>query len=120
MKIVVTTSGNDLQAPLDPRFGRAAGYLLYDTESAVFELIDNAKAQETSHGAGILAAERVARTGAKALITGHCGPKAFRVLNTAGIPIYLCSEGTVADAFARYKNGELKAVDAANVEGHWA
>ena len=45
--------------------------------------------------------------------------KAFRVLSAAGIAVYLCSDGTVADAVARFKRGELKAIDAANVEGHW-
>ncbi|TRO81896.1 NifB/NifX family molybdenum-iron cluster-binding protein [Trichloromonas acetexigens] len=120
MKIVVTTSGNDLQAPLDPRFGRAVGYLLYDTESAAFELIDNAKAQETSHGAGILAAERVARTGAKALITGHCGPKAFRVLQAAGVKVYNCEAATVAEALEQYRAGKLVEAEGADVSGHWA
>jgi predicted Fe-Mo cluster-binding NifX family protein len=120
MKIVVTTSGNDLQAPLDPRFGRAAGYLLYDTESAAFELIDNAKSQETSHGAGILAAERVARTGAKALITGHCGPKAFRVLQAAGVKVYNCEAATVAEALEQYRAGKLVEAEGADVSGHWA
>ncbi len=120
MKIVVTTSGNNLQAPLDPRFGRAAGYLLYDEESATFELIDNGKAQETSHGAGILAAERVARTGAKVLITGHCGPKAFRVLNAAGVKIYNCDAATVAQALEQYRAGKLVEAEGADVSGHWA
>ena len=120
MKIVITTSGNDLQAPLDPRFGRAAGYLLYDSESAAFELIANAKAQETSHGAGILAAERVARTGAKVLITGHCGPKAFRVLQAAGVKVYNCEAATVAEALEQYRAGKLVEAEGADVSGHWA
>ena len=120
MKIVVTTSGDDLQAPLDPRFGRAVGYLLYDSESSAFKRIDNAKSQEASHGAGILAAELVARTGAKVLITGHCGPKAFRVLHAAGVKVYNCDAATVAEALEQYRAGKLLEAEGADVSGHWA
>jgi predicted Fe-Mo cluster-binding NifX family protein len=48
------------------------------------------------------------------------GPKAFRVLNAAGIKVYLSKEGTAADAMRKLKAGELKEADKANVEGHWA
>ncbi|MDX9710487.1 MAG: NifB/NifX family molybdenum-iron cluster-binding protein [Trichloromonas sp.] len=120
MKIVVTTSGNDLQAPLDPRFGRAAGYLVYDSECSTYKRIDNAKSQETSHGAGILAAELVARSGAKVLISGHCGPKAFRVLQAAGVKVYNCAAATVAEALEQYRAGKLVEAESADVSGHWA
>lgn len=120
MKIALTTSGNDLQAPLDPRFGRAPNYLVYDLEGSTFELIDNQKSQESSHGAGIVAAERVARSGATALVTGNCGPKAFRVLHAAGIKVYTSEATTVAEALAQYRAGQLVEASGANVAGHWA
>lgn len=120
MKIILTTSGADLNAPLDPRFGRAAGYLLYDVETSTYKRLDNDSAQGTSHGAGILAAELVARSGAKVLITGHCGPKAFRVLNAAGVKVYNCDAVTVAEALERYRAGKLVEAEGADVEGHWS
>jgi predicted Fe-Mo cluster-binding NifX family protein len=88
MKIVFTTSGNTLQAPLDSRFGRAPKFLVYDLEGNTVEVIDNRQNLDAVQGAGIQSAEAVARLGAKALVTGHCGPKAFRVLSAAGIKIY--------------------------------
>ncbi len=118
MKIILTTSGVDLQAPLDPRFGRAPNYLVYDLENSVFKIIDNQKQLEASQGAGILAAEQVARLGAKALVTGHCGPKAFRVLHAAGIKVYTCAAATVAEALTQYRAGQLSEAEGPSVYEH--
>lgn len=43
----------------------------------------------------------------KALITGHCGPKAFRVLEAAAIKVFNTDAPTVAEALARWRAGEL-------------
>ncbi|MBK7701797.1 MAG: NifB/NifX family molybdenum-iron cluster-binding protein [bacterium] len=120
MKLVFTTSGDDLDAPLDSRFGRAPKYLLYDLEGGAFSVVDNRQNLDAAQGAGIQAAENVARLGASALVTGHCGPKAFRVLNMAGITVYNTDAPTVKEALALYRAGMLTAADAADVEGHWA
>jgi len=120
MKIVFTTSGNDLNAPLDSRFGRAPKFLAYDLDSEIFEVVDNQQNMNAAQGAGIQSAETVARLGAKALVTGHCGPKAFRVLLAAGIKIYNTEAHTVAEALEQYRAGKLKEARAADVEAHWA
>jgi predicted Fe-Mo cluster-binding NifX family protein len=120
MKIVFTTSGNDLNAPLDSRFGRAAKFLVYDTDPGTFAVLDNQQNLNAAQGAGIQAAETVARTGATCLITGHCGPKAFRVLTAAGIKIYNSNAATVAEALRQYREGKLAEARVADVEGHWA
>jgi predicted Fe-Mo cluster-binding NifX family protein len=119
MKLAITTSGHDLDAPLDRRFGRAQRFLLYDLDHETFELVDNQQSLNAAQGAGIQAAQTVARLGAAALVTGHCGPKAFRVLAAAGIKIYNTDAGTVAEALARYRAGQLVEARAADVEGHW-
>ena len=119
MKIAFTTSGETLDAPLDGRFGRAPKFILYDIEKDSFEVIENRQNLNTAQGAGIQAAETIARAKADCLITGHCGPKAFRVLNAAGLAVYNCSEATVADALRAFREGILQSLDAADVEGHW-
>jgi predicted Fe-Mo cluster-binding NifX family protein len=119
MKIAFSTSGNDLSAPLDSRFGRAPKFLLYDLDSAGFEVIDNQQNLNAAQGAGIQSAETVARSGAKALVSGHCGPKAFRVLASAGIKIYNSDAFTVAEALEQFKAGKLKEASGADVQGHW-
>jgi predicted Fe-Mo cluster-binding NifX family protein len=120
MKIVFTTSGDNLNAPLDTRFGRAPKFLVYDLDSKTFEVISNEQNMNAPQGAGIQSAETVARLGAKALVTGHCGPKAFRVLSSAGIKIFNTNVSTVAEALEQYRAGKLTEAKAADVDGHWA
>jgi predicted Fe-Mo cluster-binding NifX family protein len=119
MKVVFTTSGTSLQAPLDSRFGRTPKFLVYDVDRETFEVIDNKQNLDAVQGAGIQSAEAVARLGAGALVTGHCGPKAFRVLQAAGIKVFNVAAPTVADALERYRAGKLTEAKSADVEGHW-
>jgi predicted Fe-Mo cluster-binding NifX family protein len=118
MKIAFTTSGNDLAAPLDSRFGRAPKYIVYDLESGAFEVVDNEKNLNAAQGAGIQAAESVVRLGAGSVVTGHCGPKAFRVLSAAGVKVYNTDAPTVAEALDRFRAGKLVEARSADVEGH--
>jgi predicted Fe-Mo cluster-binding NifX family protein len=108
MKIAFTTSGETLDAPLDVRFGRAPKFLVYDTERNTFEVIDNRQSLNAAQGAGIQAAETVVRAGVDSLVTGHCGPKAFRVLSAAGITIYSTGAPTVAAALKDFRAGTLR------------
>jgi predicted Fe-Mo cluster-binding NifX family protein len=120
MKIIVTSTGDGLEAQVDPRFGRAACFLLYDTESKEAHSVDNRQSLNAAQGAGIQAAETISRLGAECLLTGHCGPKAFRALTAAGIRVYTGAEGTVAEAIAAFEQGRLGHASGADVEGHWA
>lgn len=120
MKVAFTTSGNDLNAPMDRRFGRAAKFLFYDLDNDSFEVVDNQQNLNAAQGAGIQSAQIVARQDAKALVTGHCGPKAFQVLSTAGISIFTTDAATVAEALDHYRAGRLEEAKAPNVQGHWA
>ncbi len=120
MKIAFTTSGHDLSGPLESRFGRAPRFLIYDTERGAFDLVDNSQALESAQGAGVQAAETVVRSGATELVTGHCGPKAFRVLSTAGVRIYTTGAATIAEALAAHREGTLQPAHEADVQGHWA
>lgn len=119
MKIAMTISGNDLNSPLDGRFGRAAKFLIYDMVSEKYEVVDNQQSLNAVQGAGVQAAETVAKTGAECLITGHCGPKAFRVLAAAGIKVFNTDAATATEALHRYRDGKLVAACAADVDGHW-
>lgn len=120
MKIAISATGKEMSSNLDPRFGRAKVFMVVDVDTNASEAHDNTQNLNAAQGAGIQAGETVARLGAKAIVTGNVGPKAFRVLNAAGIKVYLAGEGTVNDAVRRFKAGELKEASTANVEGHWA
>ena len=119
VKLAFTTSGETLDALLDSRFGRAPKFLVYDTDSDTFEVVDNQQNLDAAQGAGIQAAETVARSGADCLVTGHCGPKAYRVLSAAGVKVYNTDIPTVAAALDAFKAGRLKPAESADVEGHW-
>jgi predicted Fe-Mo cluster-binding NifX family protein len=41
MKIAVSATGTDLNAQVDPRFGRCANFILVDTDTMAFEAIPN-------------------------------------------------------------------------------
>lgn len=84
-KVAVSVQGDSLDDPVDPRFGRAAGFLIVDTESMQSEFLSNAPTSEMASGAGIQAAQIVADSGAKLLLTGRVGPKALRALGAAGV-----------------------------------
>ena len=119
MKIAVTATGKDMDSAIDPRFGRAAYFIIVDSETMEFKLVENAQNLNLPQGAGIQAGKTIIENNAQLLITGNCGPKAFKVLQSAEIKIIIGAGGLVKDAVEQYKKGELKPVDTANVEGHW-
>jgi predicted Fe-Mo cluster-binding NifX family protein len=106
MKIAFTTCGDDFSAPMDYRFGRASRFLIYDTDKDSFGVVVNEGA-DSAQGAGLKAAETVVKSGAGALATGECGPKALRVLVAAGVKVYSTDAATVGDALGRYRAGRL-------------
>jgi predicted Fe-Mo cluster-binding NifX family protein len=120
MKLAFTTPGENLDSPLDHSFGRARNFLVYDLQTQTLEIINNKQNLDAAQGAGIQSAQTIAKAGAQALITGHCGPKAFRVLEAAGIKVLNTDASTVTEALARYRAGTLTEAKTANVEGHLA
>ena len=84
MKIAVTSTGTELTSDMDPRFGRAAYFLIVDPDTLEFEPVENSQNINLPQGAGIQAGKTVADKNVDTLITGNCGPKAFRTLQAAG------------------------------------
>ena len=118
MKIALSSSGTGLDSQIDPRFGRCAYFLIVDTDTMDFEVCNNEN-NALGGGAGIQAAQFVASKGVKAIITGNCGPNAFRTLNAVGMNIIIGRTGTVRDAVDEFKKGELSPTTQANVPGHY-
>lgn len=120
MKIAITATGEDLASPLDPRFGRARLLLLLDEATGGLSPLDNRDAADAPQGAGIRAAERVIASGARALLTGHCGPNAFRALAAAGVEVYTTAAATVGGALSDFRAGRLSRAAGPDVDGHGA
>jgi len=116
--IAVTSEGPTLDDQVDPRFGRAAGFVVVDLETMDTKYIDNGQSQVMAQGAGIQAAGLVARAGVGCLLSGYVGPKAFKALSAAGVKVGQNLEGlTVRQAVERFKRGEVEIAQAANRDG---
>ncbi len=106
MKIAFTTSGGELDSPMDERFGRCASFLIFDPADGNCTAIANENC-DAAGGAGIKAAETVSRAGANAVVTGECGPKASMALRQAGIRVYSFRGGSVREALELFLAGAL-------------
>ncbi len=117
MKIAVTATGNNLNANVDPRFGRARFFIIVDTDTLKFKAIENPSAA-AGGGAGVQSAQLIADEKAEYLLTGNCGPNAFKVFETAGINVIVNVSGTIHDAINSFNDGAHKISDVPNVESH--
>jgi predicted Fe-Mo cluster-binding NifX family protein len=103
---------------MDPRFGRCPFFVVVDLDSMNEISIPNANVDAAS-GAGIQAAQEVARQGVSALITGNIGPNAMQTLSAAKIDIYQHPGGiAVRAALEAFQKGELSKIEAPSVPGH--
>jgi len=119
MKVAVSSKETMLESSLDERFGRAPHFIIYDLDENTYHSIDNSQNLNSAQGAGIQSAQNLANTGVQALITGNVGPKAFQVLQAAGVEIYLTKGSTVEQAIKNFKTGKLAKTESNNVDGHW-
>jgi len=119
MKIAVASNGSDLSAQVDSRFGRCEYFIIIDPDTNAFDVIDNKQSLDLPQGAGIQAGKTVANANVDILITENCGPKAFMVLERAGIQVITGATGTITDVVKKYKEGEFQSAKSANVDGHW-
>ena len=122
MKLAIPSTGESLQSPVDPRFGRTKYLVLADDKTNAASAVNNSMNLNAAQGVGIQAAKAVIDLGAKVLITGHVtghvGPKAFAALQAGGVAVYPIAGGTVSEALEQFRTGVLKVLPAANVEGH--
>ena len=118
MKIAITSTGQTLDSQVDPRFGRAACFIVVDTETMEFEAIAN-ESVNAAGGAGITAAKTVIDTCAAAVLTGNCGPNAEQTLTAAGVKLYTGVTGPVSDAVELFKSDKLTQADGPSVQSHF-
>jgi predicted Fe-Mo cluster-binding NifX family protein len=105
--ICITAQGPDLNAEIDPRFGRAPYFILVNPDTLEFIALENTQA-DAQGGAGTQAGQLIISNGAKALLTGSVGPNAFEPLHAAGVEMYTGVSGTVRQVIEDYRAGKLK------------
>ena len=117
MRIAVSATDKNLDANVDPRFGRSPYFIIVETgENKIksHEIIEN-KSVQAMRGAGIQAAQTVANKGVNVVICGSIGPNAFNVLSSTGIKIITGVSCSVREAVEKYLKGELKEVSRATI-----
>jgi len=117
MKIAVTSTGPTLDDLVEERFGRCPYFLLIDSETLKFEVIPNPNIA-LGGGAGIQSAQLMASKNVSTVLTGNCGPNAFRTFGAAGVQIITGVSGRVTDAVEQFKAGKLTSSSAPNVQSH--
>ncbi|MDP8206557.1 MAG: NifB/NifX family molybdenum-iron cluster-binding protein [Candidatus Electryonea clarkiae] len=120
MKVAISADGKNMESRVDTRFGRCGFFLIVDLDLDEFNVISNNSSANLSGGAGIQTAQSVIDSGVDSVITGHCGPKAFRALNAVDIKVFSCSDGTVKEAVENFKLHKLVQLQGSDVAGHWA
>ncbi|MBL7186442.1 MAG: NifB/NifX family molybdenum-iron cluster-binding protein [Phycisphaerae bacterium] len=118
MRITIASIGKILESEVDQRFGRAAYFIIVDTETMDFSTFQNDRVAAEEE-AGIGAAKAVAGAGVQSVLTGNCGTKAERILRDAGVRLYTGVTGTVLEAIELYRGGRLTEANGPNVQSHF-
>jgi predicted Fe-Mo cluster-binding NifX family protein len=118
VKVAITSSGPTLDSQVDPRFGRAQYLLIVDTETLDVEAVGNPNVA-AGGGAGVQAAQLVVSKGAEAVLTGNCGPNAYRTLSAADVEVYAGVSGPVRAAVEAFKGGQFSPLSGPSVPGHF-
>jgi len=110
MKVAISSTGKDIESQISPIFGRCPYFAVVNIENNKIkstEVIENPAINQRG-GAGIVAAQIVGNTEAKAAISLAFGPRAFAALQQLEIEIYEGVGGTVKDNIEKFIRGELK------------
>ena len=92
MRVAISSQGDDLDSGVDPRFGRASRFLLVDTKTMSFEVIENTQSLHLPQGAGIQA---------------------------SGVEVVTGVKGKIMDVIQAYLEGRYQPAKVPNVEAHW-
>lgn len=107
MKIAFPSTGRDLSATLDDRLGRAGMFLIVDDRDGSYKVLENIGNADAEQGAGIQSAQALIEAGAQAVVASHCGPKAFKVFETAGVSVHQAAVAPLQDLLEAHRRGEL-------------
>lgn len=120
MKIAVCAQSDSATANVDTRFGRAATFGIFDTETNQWTFAVNQQNLQAAQGAGTQAAQTILDAEADVLLASNVGPKATAALLAASVQIFQVDPSlTVEQAVSAYSDGKLTQLQQANVEGHW-
>ncbi|MDD5642226.1 MAG: NifB/NifX family molybdenum-iron cluster-binding protein [Syntrophales bacterium] len=114
--VAISASGKDLDACVEPRFGRTRFFILVDPATEDWEPVDNLANLSSLQDVGIFTAKNLTKNRVvETVVTGHCGPKAFKELKEAGVKVFLNARGSLRQVLNKLRLGELKESSGPNV-----
>lgn len=114
--VAISAGGKDLNACVEPRFGRARFFVLVDPATEDWESFDNLANLSSQQDVGILTAKNLTKNRVvQTVVTGHCGPKAFKELKEAGVKVFLNARGSLRQVLKKLRLGELQEAAGPNV-----
>ena len=100
MKIGVLADGPELSSEVSEDFGHAPFFLIVDSETLDFTVVENEFMD--AEGAGMKVAQAIVGIGVEAVIVGGIGTHGFNILNNAGIDVSYDEEGSVESCVTDY------------------
>ena len=92
MKIGISSTGQTISSPVDPRFGRCSYFAIYNTDDKLVSVTTN-NAQHAGGGAGIAAAQQMIDEDVEIILTGNMWPQCITMSSeqwTKNIPNRRC------------------------------
>lgn len=110
-RIVITSTGPDLDSDVDLRFGRAQYFIIIRLDDGTITVLSNDDRDDSDKGVGIRNFQRIVDAGAEVIITGRIGQKVLGMLSTSGIKAFLVNGGTVREAFEAFKQEPFESAE---------
>lgn len=92
-KVVISSAGDAVESDFDMRFGRAAWFCIYDTDTNSTSFFQNEHI-DANHGAGTKVAEKMIELKVAKAISGDFGPKAKELLDKFNVQMVIVDEDT--------------------------
>lgn len=96
MKVAIGLEENSYNSRVDGRFGRAGYFIIINSETKEYEIIENFAKDEVS-GAGLKVVRTLVDLGVDEIIVGEIGPKVETLLEEFEIVVYRLGECTSID-----------------------
>ena len=103
MKIAITSTGNNLQSNIDPRFGRCAYFVIYDTQTKGIEFIPNPNLNATE-GAGPASVQLVASRNIEKVVSGEFGMKIKPLFDSLKVQMIVVKEAKTIEQIIEMLN----------------
>ncbi|MFA6978609.1 MAG: NifB/NifX family molybdenum-iron cluster-binding protein [Ignavibacteriaceae bacterium] len=103
MLLLIGADCNNLESSIAKRFGHAHYFIMFNTETNIFEAFEN-----IDEGHNHYSLHDFLDKGVEAVIVGNVGPHAFEILNTPKSKVYLARKMSVQEAIDKFVKGEIK------------